>query len=164
MHYYINVLKKYAVFKGRATRAEYWYFVLFNVIASIILGIISKIISDQKNILGNIYGLAVIIPSIAVSVRRFHDIGKTGWWVLYFSLMCLAIGILAIILVLPTLIFGVFGISFYIILLAFLTVTVWSIVWKCKDSQPGDNKYGPNPKMISTPTVEPVSPASTPAQ
>ncbi len=160
MHYYINVLKKYGIFKGRATRSEYWYFVLFNTIAGIILGIISKIIGDQKNILGNIYGLALFVPTLAVTIRRLHDIGRTGWWILFFILIFFASGIFLF----PLLIVDLFTSSFFLLLLIPIAIFIWSTVWMCTDSKPGDNKYGPNPKMISTPTVEPVSPASTPAQ
>ena len=80
MNYYSTVLKKYAVFSGRARRAEYWYFVLFNIIVSIILSIVSSIIHDKAGIISTIYMLAVIIPSLAVGARRLHDTGKSGWW------------------------------------------------------------------------------------
>ena len=80
MNYYFGVWKKYAVFHGRARRAEYWMFVLFSIIASIILSIIGEII--HTTLLGNLYTLAVIIPSLAVGARRLHDIGKSGWWLL----------------------------------------------------------------------------------
>jgi uncharacterized membrane protein YhaH (DUF805 family) len=80
MNYYTDALKKYAVFSGRASRKQYWMFVLFNLIVSIIVGIIGYII-DMTTI-GNLYALAVLIPGIAIGVRRLHDIGRTGWWVL----------------------------------------------------------------------------------
>ena len=77
------VLKKYAEFKGRSDRAEFWYFVLLNAIVSIVLSIISSIIGDhERNVLGNLYSLAVFCPSLAVGMRRLHDIGKSGWWTL----------------------------------------------------------------------------------
>ena len=76
MNYYMDVLRKYAVFTGRSRRSEYWYFVLFNVIISIALSFFGVV----GNILGFIYGLAVFIPSIAVSIRRLHDTGRSGWW------------------------------------------------------------------------------------
>ncbi len=82
MNYYISVLKNYAVFSGRAARAEYWYFVLFNFLVSIVLGIISGMLGDDSGILGGLYSLAVLIPSIAVSVRRLHDTGRSGWMLL----------------------------------------------------------------------------------
>jgi uncharacterized membrane protein YhaH (DUF805 family) len=80
MNWYIEVLKKYAVFSGRARRREYWYFVLFNIIIMIILTIIDQVIDSA--ILSTIYSLGVIIPSIAVGVRRLHDTNRTGWWLL----------------------------------------------------------------------------------
>lgn len=114
MNYYIAVLKKYAVFGGRARRAEYWYFVLFTIIISIALTLIGSLIGDGKNILAGIYGLAVLIPSLAVSVRRLHDVGKSGWMIL----ICL----------IP------------------LVGAIWLFVLTVLDSDPGANKYGPNPK------------------
>ena len=80
MNWYLEVLKKYAVFSGRARRKEYWYFVLFNFIIVIILSIIDQAINSA--ILSTIYSLAVLIPGIAVTVRRLHDKNRTGWWIL----------------------------------------------------------------------------------
>jgi uncharacterized membrane protein YhaH (DUF805 family) len=79
-NYYIHVLKNYATFNGRARRSEYWYFVLFNAIISFGIGFIGGLISF--GLLGTIYSLAVLIPSIAVGVRRMHDVGKSGWFLL----------------------------------------------------------------------------------
>ena len=80
MKYYLKALQNYATFKGRASRSEYWYFVLFNVIFSIVLGFVSGIV--DLPILYTIYSLVLLIPSIAVAVRRMHDVGKSGWFVL----------------------------------------------------------------------------------
>ena len=80
MKYYLKVLQNYATFKGRASRSEYWYFVLFNVIFSIVLGFVSGIV--DLPILYTIYSLVLLIPSIAVAVRRMHDVGKSGWFIL----------------------------------------------------------------------------------
>lgn len=82
MNYYLAVIKKYAEFNGRAQRAEYWYFVLFNFLISLGLGIVSSIIGNDSNILGSLYGLAMLIPGIAVGVRRLHDTGRSGWMLL----------------------------------------------------------------------------------
>jgi uncharacterized membrane protein YhaH (DUF805 family) len=83
------VLKKYAVFDGRSLRSEYWYWVLFTFIASIILSILDSILFDSKTSLSTndgpleiIFSLATLVPSIAVGVRRLHDIGRSGWWIL----------------------------------------------------------------------------------
>lgn len=80
MKSYLKVLQNYATFKGRANRSEYWYFILFNIIFSIVLNYISGIVGLP--ILYTIYSLVLLIPSIAVAVRRMHDVGKSGWFVL----------------------------------------------------------------------------------
>jgi uncharacterized membrane protein YhaH (DUF805 family) len=80
VHWYVDVLKKYAVFSGRARRQEYWMFFLFSVIASIVLAIIDAILGTS--ILQWLYVLATLIPSLAVGVRRLHDTNRSGWWVL----------------------------------------------------------------------------------
>jgi|AntRauTorckE5430_2_1112549.scaffolds.fasta_scaffold10526_2 uncharacterized membrane protein YhaH (DUF805 family) len=81
-NYYLEVLKKYTVFNGRARRAEYWYFILFNLIISIGLGIIDGAMGLTDFGIGSVYSLGVFIPSIAVGVRRMHDVGKSGWFLL----------------------------------------------------------------------------------
>ena len=88
MNYFVDCLtKKYACFSGRARRQEYWLFVLFNFIAAFVVGFIGGIIASVTGVaafafLGTIYNLAVLIPGLAVLVRRLHDIGKSGWWFL----------------------------------------------------------------------------------
>lgn len=121
MNWYLQVIKQYAVFSGRARRREFWIFTIFNMIFIIIT-------MELDNILGLtigefpfgfiyfIYAIVVFIPSIAVSVRRMHDIGKSGW----------------------------------MLLIGFIPVlgAIWLIVLTLTDSQFGENKYGPNPKEI----------------
>ena len=119
MGWYLEALKKYAVFSGRSRRKEYWYFVLFSLIVSLVLSAIDALLgtfssSTNVGLLGGIYGLAIIIPSIAVSVRRLHDIDRTGWWILI----------------------GLVPLIGGIVLLVFALL----------DSTPGSNRYGPNPK------------------
>jgi uncharacterized membrane protein YhaH (DUF805 family) len=80
MNYYFKVLKNYADFKGRARRSEYWYFVLFNALMTIVLEYIGILLETE--LLGTMYSFAVIIPSLAVGVRRMHDVGKSGWFLL----------------------------------------------------------------------------------
>lgn len=107
MNYYAEAFKKYAVFEGRARRKEYWYFVLFNLFLATALAFVSEPLYA-------IYVFAAFIPGITVGVRRLHDIGKSGWWLL--------------------------------IALIPLIGTILLILDLAKDSQPGDNQYGPNPK------------------
>ena len=118
MNWYLEVLKKYAVFDGRARRKEYWMFFLINVVISVVLGAIDVLLGTFSQtgvgVLQSLYSLAVLIPSIAVTVRRLHDTGRTGWWILI----------------------GLIPFIGGIILLIFMVL----------DSEPGTNQYGPNPK------------------
>jgi uncharacterized membrane protein YhaH (DUF805 family) len=83
MEWYLKVLKNYAGFSGRARRKEYWMFFLFNMIISYGLQILAATVSPEIfGILVLIYSLGVLIPSIAVAVRRMHDVGKSGWFLL----------------------------------------------------------------------------------
>ena len=79
MTWYIEALKKYTTFSGRSRRKEYWMFMLFNILISIVFSLIDSL-TGLNHILSRIYYLAIIIPSIAVAVRRLHDTGKNGWW------------------------------------------------------------------------------------
>lgn len=78
---YISCWKKFADFSGRSRRLEYWTFFLANFVAAIVLGIIDGMVLGYP-VLGGIYALAAIIPGIAVSIRRLHDTGRSGWWFL----------------------------------------------------------------------------------
>ena len=82
MNWYLKVLKKYAVFQGRARRAEFWYFVLFNFIISFVLAFIEGLLAENSGVLTGLYSLAILIPNLAVSARRLHDTGRSGWWLL----------------------------------------------------------------------------------
>ena len=118
-----NAFTGYANFSGRSTRAEYWWFFLFNVLVSIVAGTIdSAVFGAGQNVLGTIAWLGLIIPNIAIAVRRSHDIGKSGWWVLWqFFGWCLFI--------IPGL-----------------------IMWLLFRTRPGDigpNQYGPDPRNDS---------------
>ena len=80
MNYYTSVLKKYTVFDGRAARKEFWMFVLFNFIVSLVISIVTSLLGDKHGIVNIIYYLAVLSPVLAVGARRLHDINKSGWW------------------------------------------------------------------------------------
>lgn len=81
MQWYLKVLQNYIGFSGRARRKEYWMFTLINFIVIIILSILESLLGLPGFISG-LYSLAVLIPGLAVSVRRLHDTGKSGWWLL----------------------------------------------------------------------------------
>ncbi|MFA5048097.1 MAG: DUF805 domain-containing protein [Patescibacteria group bacterium] len=133
MKYYLAVLKKYATFSGRAQRAEYWYFTLFNIIFLIIAAILDNLLGLTIKGVGYgviyiIYTLAVLIPSIALTVRRLHDTSRSGWMIL----ICL----------IP------------------IVGGIWLFVLTVLDSTPGDNKYGPNPKGVGAAPTMPATPAA----
>ncbi|MDP5291999.1 DUF805 domain-containing protein [Oceanimonas sp. CHS3-5] len=120
MNWYLEVLKKYAVFEGRSRRKEYWMFILFTTLISLFLAFFDGMIglfSEEMGIgvLGGIYTLLVLLPSLAVTVRRLHDIGRSGWWVL----------------------------MAFIPLVGVLVLFVFMLL----DSKPGENQYGNNPKQ-----------------
>lgn len=126
MNWYLDVLKKYFVFQGRARRKEYWMFTLFSVLIYIALMIIEGILGmggeGGLGLLSSLYSLGVLLPSLGVAVRRLHDTNRSGWWLLI----------------------GLIPILGGIVLLVFMVL----------DSQPGTNQYGPNPKegdsLVST--------------
>ncbi|MBR3938832.1 MAG: DUF805 domain-containing protein [Bacteroidales bacterium] len=76
MKWFIKCFKQYADFKGRARRKEYWMFALINWLIGVVMGLLGLAI------LSWIYSIAALIPGLAVGVRRLHDIGKSGWWLL----------------------------------------------------------------------------------
>lgn len=86
MSSYIEVLKKYAVFSGRARRREFWTFFVISTSIVVVLSLFEAfagIAPDaRRSVLATIYQLAVLIPSIAVGVRRMHDSDHSGWWLL----------------------------------------------------------------------------------
>ena len=87
MYWYMMALQKYAVFSGRAQRKEYWYFYLFTVLITLALAILDMLIGSFDKVSGvgllsGLYSLAVLIPNLAVTVRRLHDTGRSGWWFL----------------------------------------------------------------------------------
>jgi uncharacterized membrane protein YhaH (DUF805 family) len=92
MRWYLEAFRKYAEFDGRARRKEYWFFALFNFLAAMGLMLVAAAIGalfgrDSKDVVGfllfvpiSLYWLAILIPSLAVTVRRLHDTGRSGWW------------------------------------------------------------------------------------
>lgn len=119
MKWYLQCFKKYATFEGRARRKEYWMFFLFNTIIALIAATLDNIlgITFKNEIFGIIYlvySIALFMPSWSVGVRRLHDVGKSGWNLLW--------GIIPLI------------------------GTIYLLILTVRDSEFGDNKYGPNPK------------------
>lgn len=172
MKYFLKCWKHYADFKGRARRKEYWMFLLFNYIISFIIGMVyyigvmfqafAKFSSGEMYNMAlsglyfgtgwvmvifcilMAYSLAVLLPTLAVIVRRLHDIGRKGTWLL---LLLVPIPLYCIFY------FCMFSLVAVIILgilmmICSLGITVLYIVLGCIDGQKGENQYGPNPKEI----------------
>jgi len=128
MKWYFQALKKYAVFRGRARRREYWIFELWHAIILVALIVIDIKVSaaghNDASVLTGLYLLATALPSFAGLVRRLHDTNHSGWWI--FISMVPLVG--------------------QVVLLSFLI----------KDSDPGANRFGPNPKTepVAAPAPE----------
>ena len=121
MHWYIDVLKKYTVFSGRARRKEFWMFFLFSTIISIILAVIDEFMGWKFEMGGEIIGflstlyyLAVVVPYLAVIFRRLHDTERSGWWILIAFIPLVGVLVLLVFLILQ--------------------------------GTRGENRYGPDPK------------------
>ncbi|QKE72042.1 DUF805 domain-containing protein [Arthrobacter citreus] len=152
MSWYIKVLKNSFNFSGRARRKEYWRFTLTNTLINFLITgvLVSTKASFVVNIMAIIYNVLMFIPSLSVSIRRLHDIGKNGWWLL--------ISVLPFLWVLPLFLLpiaqvfeinlqyqlvGLVGI--FVFLLTIICFIVM-ITFFCIDSQKGENQYGANPK------------------
>jgi uncharacterized membrane protein YhaH (DUF805 family) len=134
MEWYLMVWRKYAEFDGRSRRKEYWMFLLFQVPILLLLmglGFAGNGIWENNAWVDNngwvlfipyaIYALASLVPSWAVGIRRLHDTGRSGWWIL----LSLA-AVIPFVGIIPAAIF---------------------LIFTCLDGNPGPNEYGPNPKF-----------------
>ncbi len=118
MNRYMQVFRKYSVLTGRTRRSEFWHFMRINIVVLTLLGIARMVfVSDLIDPIAIVFCLAILAPSVAAGVRRLHDTGRSGWFIL-----------------LPLIPF------------TFLLGTIVLIVFWVDDSKPGDNKWGPNPK------------------
>lgn len=126
--------QKYIVFSGRAPRSEYWWFMLFSLIGGFITGFFDGMLfgyqpgQKMSGPINGLFSLALLLPSISLSVRRLHDLNKSGWWLLL-PLVCLPI-----FLIVPVL-----------AMLVILGIGVLFLVWYCTRGTAGDNRFGPDP-------------------
>ena len=100
MNWYLDAWKNYFTFTGRSRRKAYWMFVLFNIIAIVLANVIDNVLglagAEGYGPISAIYGLAVFIPGLALAIRRLHDTGRTGWWMLLGFLPVIGIIILIV--------------------------------------------------------------------
>ena len=175
--------RRYAVFRGRSTRAEYWWWVLFTTLVSIGCSAIDGLLGsfngwDSYGLFEGIFALATLLPGLAVTARRLHDIGRTGWWQLaWYALPIIAWIIIAgLFFIAIAIVSSISGdidawdfdskdfvggiaafitaiIAFVIGLLVTLAVIVWAIVWMVRQGQSGPNRFGPDPRALDAPEV-----------
>ena len=148
--------RNYARFDGRATRPEFWWWKLFITLASIVilscivLGIIAGI-AEVIALLGAIFGLATLLPTLAVTCRRLHDIGESGWLQLLWHAALFLAGAISYIFTredLTALLFAVLPalLAVIVAIAVSLAVLIWAIIWLARQGQPRPNRYGPDPR------------------
>lgn len=160
MKWFIKGIRNYVNFSGRARRKEYWNFFLFAFILNLVFRLVDMVLFEDKAtgaveypVFSALFSLFIFLPNLAVSVRRLHDTGRSGknlvwfyiaafvWAVLFISCIAITLGNLsALPLTLLVILWGATG-----------GILVWGIfflVWFCTPGTSGDNKYGPDPKMV----------------
>jgi uncharacterized membrane protein YhaH (DUF805 family) len=161
VNWYLEALKKYAQFKGRSQRKEYWWFITVDSVLSTLLAVVDVALSGAPGLAGQVagplgigYSVAMLIPRAAVVTRRFHDTGRGGWWGLKWLVVGLCLGL--VVMVLPSL--GEMGPAAVVVVplvgIAFITWIFSPLIVLMLGSQVGDNRYGPNPTSAVAQAVE----------
>ena len=168
MKWFIKCFKQYVDFNGRARRKEYWFFALFNFLITMVLmciwvgpvfaaafsaglngteidevDIVQQMVTNPALYIWMLYYFAALIPGIAVTVRRLHDIGKSGFW----AFLIYGGSLLAIFSNMPE----QSAAAKAVLSLVQLGIAIVGLVWMFTDSQPGENQWGPNPKEAPIP-------------
>lgn len=154
-----SVLSGYATFSGRARRSEYWWFYLFTILVGLVSLVIDAVLDTAFNneigIVGTVTSLVLLLPSLAVTARRLHDISRTGWWMLLPLVPLVATIVVGFVAVFSALFStdadGTPAVAVIVLLVACVLLTLAAsitlIVFLCLDSHPRPNKYGPSPKQ-----------------
>jgi uncharacterized membrane protein YhaH (DUF805 family) len=148
--------EKYATFNGRARRSEYWFFFLFGVAVSFVTGLFDfALTAGESHPVTGLFVLATFLPNLAVTVRRYHDIDKTGWWILFPG----GVWLIAMLMMLDGPILGLIG------LLAALISAIVVLSWMSKKGSFGPNSYGPDPieRFVAPEAGRPSRPLRRPA-
>lgn len=170
--------KKSFVFKGRARRSEYWWWVLFSFLLGLVVSIVGEFIPTDNPWVAGIYSLIVILGSLyiaivsaAANVRRLHDVGLSGWWyggtliylliwIIWITVECVRIALNLNLapnatpdMVSNAILMQLIG-KILITYIPYMIYSVVLLVFYCLDSKPGANKYGDNPKGV--PAEEPA--------
>ena len=163
-------IKKSFVFKGRARRSEYWWWVLFNSLLGLVVSLVGGFIPTDNLWVAGIFSLIVILGSLylaiasaAVNVRRLHDVGISGWWyggtliyllvwTIWFMVECFRVALNLAPNATPDMVSNAILMQLIgkilITYIPFMIYSVVLLVFYCLDSKPGANKYGENPKGV----------------
>ena len=146
MNFMFMPFKRYAEFSGRSRRKEYWMYVLLLIAVGIVIGIVEGILGLARMIgpygpISALFLLATLVPSLAVGVRRLHDTGRSGWWLL--------IGYGPFLLSLCLMLAGITQFAMILSLLALIGFIVL-LVFMVLEGTKGPNQYGPDPKGAET--------------
>ena len=140
--------RKCVRFGGRTTRAEYWWWVLFVFLGRAVFQGVDDVINSETSLGENrfriLFTMAILLPTMSATVRRLHDIGKTGWW-----LAAWLASLLGGLLLVGSLGGGVADSGGLIVALVFIpwaAFTIWWIVWTVRQGEPGGNRFGPDPR------------------
>ncbi len=167
-------LGKYFTFSGRARRSEYWYFVLFMLLGSIVTGALDGIVFGAADVeigalddggygasagssgpIASLFSLAMLIPSLAAGWRRMHDTGRSGLYLIYPLIVMVGLATFASLigaldpLLAGEAVGGFAVLMFFIGAIVFLISPLLVLWWLTRPSQPGQNEYGPNPVEVS---------------
>lgn len=144
LHLYTRPFRQYFDFKGRSGRAEFWLFALINLIAVSLLFWVDRrlglsMTQNGPGVLGSVFFFAMVIPFMAVAVRRLHDTGKRGWWAL------LALGVVLAPFALIVLFFALGGYYSLLVWVPVFGSIVTFLVFMIRKGDQDENRYGPAP-------------------
>ncbi|KAF0677353.1 DUF805 domain-containing protein [Profundibacterium mesophilum] len=166
-----HVMRNYVTFSGRASRSEYWYFVLFAFLGAFLLGLVDRAVFgttlvetgpgtarlEANGPLAGIFSLLTLIPMIAAGWRRMHDTGRSGLYLIYPLIVMAGIfGFMTFMVGIGPMMAGdyasiVAGASTVVMFVAAITLMISPLLvlwWLARPSQPGPNAYGPNPHEV----------------
>ena len=160
--------RNYAAFSGRATRAEYWWWMLFITVGGPVSDLVLFALTASFGrpagltefafLFTPLFALATLLPTFAVTSRRLHDIGKSGWWQLaWHTAWALTWMIAALVFLIAFIAYNVYlppflpaaAVTFLPALAVTLCVGIWAIIWLAKPGQPGANDFGPDPGGVN---------------
>lgn len=154
MRWYLHVLRQYAVFRGRARRMEFWSFTLVSLAIYVALMVLDVILLGGTigtvAVLSTIYSWGVLVPTLAVTVRRLHDTARSGWWLLAFWLPQVVLQALILSGAIDARTLeqsaGSYDVALGLLGLFLLAYGLFLLVLLCLDGTRGPNRYGPDPK------------------